>query len=1271
MLSFSWRRRLADWMRGKLWWFAAGAVLLLAIWVVLVRQLLSMTPAWRADLEALIEARIQTPLEIGALSGHLSGLSPVFVLEDVRLPGADPAQPGLRLDRIELTVDVLPSLLNRTLRARSLVVRGLDIQLEIDEHGQLRLSGIEALGSASTSPESPHKQLLTILYRQKRIQVEEVTGTLRMAGIPDLQISDLALTMVSSGEHHRLAVRVATAEAQTVLDVRLDLRGDAFERGDLNGRGYVRLELAGPEPWMLAHWPERVRPEHFHGQLEGWLTIRAGELEKSALRTRLNDVTLTGDPLEQDWSLQRLEADASLNRDGNGYRAEVVRLVLASGEEVWQPGAASLAWSAGPERHWGLALHEVDLAPFARLLAQTPWQADHDWVRLSDAMVGFQPEGVLRRLTLRGTDRQVKRVSARFDGVSLLSDGARPGVSGLTGWVSGSAEGGHGRIDSPTLSLLLPAQFDQPFSAAASGPFRWRHDGELLTVDTGWLQVKNDDARGQALATLSWRREQVPELTLMAALTDGRAAGAARYFPAKRLGAGVADWLSQAFVGGTVDLGQFLHQGPLVIDPARQQDRTLQMQYLSDNMTLRFLPDWPEVTNLSARVLIDGRHIIGRDVSGDLMGSRIEAASVDIPSRQDHEVPQLIISSTLAGPAQSIGQLLQGTPLAAQLPEELADWQVEAGQYQGHVLLYWPLEPEPQGATVRAIGRVDNVDIHSPARRLDVRSAGGEFAFDLNEGLQFPALSARVFDSPVKASVVTRAGEVRIDWTGDTSVTAVRDWLELDLLAPVSGDFSYRSSLSLPWRRSAPVTLQVESMLESVAIDLPEPFAKRAGRPAAFRLDLTAAERGPDIRLRYQDWLSARLLLADGGLSAGRIRFGGGQALLPSRPGLTLEGRLRSFALADWTARLSGGEEAGALALPALDLRVGQLDLFGFRVNDAMLTALADDNQWRLTLDASNLDATLKVPESFRLRGTQPMILVVDKAELQRIPGTGRGELSPLKVPVMDVRLNSLLLNGEDMGRWQFAVRPSGDGVAIEELDAFWRSARVKGRIDWRQQGDRESSHFIGSFDTVNLARTLRQWKLPVFVESDDARAVVDLTWRGAPTELDYLALQGQASVAIGPGRFPKTDSKASALRVLGVFNLTTVSRRLRLDFTDLYKKGLSFEEVSGDFSLDGPQVGTSNLQIKSPSAEFRLRGEMDMANQQLDHYMEVTLPVSSNLYVGCLAGPAACAGIFVVERLWGDRLEKMTSLGYQVSGSWDDPRVEEVQGMFDRRRGG
>jgi len=132
-------------------------------------------------------------------------------------------------------------------------------------------------------------------------------------------------------------------------------------------------------------------------------------------------------------------------------------------------------------------------------------------------------------------------------------------------------------------------------------------------------------------------------------------------------------------------------------------------------------------------------------------------------------------------------------------------------------------------------------------------------------------------------------------------------------------------------------------------------------------------------------------------------------------------------------------------------------------------------------------------------------------------------------------------------------------------------------------------------------------------------------------------------------------------LRVLGILNVGSLSRRLRLDFSDLYKKGLSCDRISGDFAFQGPRVTTDNLVIESPSAEFRISGELDLKAKTLDHRMDVTLPLSSNLYAGCLAGPAACAGIFVFDRLWGSDLEKMTTLSYRVTGSWQDPKVREL----------
>jgi uncharacterized protein (TIGR02099 family) len=1263
----SWRRRLANWLRQRLWWFAAGGMLLLAVWVVLAKQLLTMLPAWRGDLETVIEARIQTPLEIGVLTGHMSGLSPVFVLEDVRLPGNDPELPGLTLERVELTVDVLASLLQRTLRARAVLVRGLEVRMYVDEDGRISLHGIDALGSQSASPEPPLQQLLKILYRQNRIQVEQVRGTLTIAGVPTLEIADISMAMVSSGTRHRLALQARTGADEASIDLRLDMRGDAYQRGDINGRGYLRITLKGAEPWLLPHWPLALKPEQISGAAEGWLVIRGGEVQQGSLRTRMDGLALSGGPFAERWVLTRLEADAALTAVGEGYQLELARFVLADADNRWRPGAMTLGWNVAGHQDWQVALHDVDLAPFTSLLLRLPWRDDHPLLSLSARLEALQPSGTLRRFSLRGVGRELTTLSSRFEDVSVQSDGRLPGVSGLSGWLSGSGERGYARIDSPTLTMQLPAQFDQPLSAAARGVLRWDYDGELLDVRTGWLKVSNDDARAQLLAGLRWQREQVPQLTLMAALTDGRAATAAQYIPVKKLSPAAASWLQNAFVNGEVTLGQFLHEGPVAIDPARQQDRTLQMQYIGQDFTLRFLPDWPLVTDLNARVLIDGRDISGREVSATLMGSQVRQGAVDIPARLDHEVVRLIISGTLDGPAEAIGTLLQGTPLAAQMPAELADWRVAGGRYQGAVLLHWPLGDDPAGATVRALGRVEQVGLSSEVRGLNIGGLTGDFSFDLNEGMVLPAFQASLFDQPVAGRIDTGAGRTRISWQGRADIARVRDWLALDWLKPASGEFEYVSELALPWRQEGPLTLRAESTLTPLRVDLPAPFGKSAGSPAPFRLELTSTETGPDLSLRYHNWLSARVLLEDGRLHAGRIRLGGGAALRPALDGLTIEGKLPALALADWGDVLAVGGGAGG-DWPFVDLTVGKLDLYGFPVADVRLNGTPQDAGWRLQVEAPVLAGTLDVPAGYQQRGDQPMVLVVDRAVLERAPGSDDGTLSPQRIPVMDVQLRALTLNNEDMGRWQFALRPMTSGIVIEELDAAWRNTTIRGRIEWTGTEANQRSHFVGSLASNSLMRTLRRWEMEPFIDSEEARAVLDIRWDGAPTGLDYLKLQGQASVAIGPGRFPKTDSKTSALRVLGVFNVATVSRRLRLDFSDLYKKGLSFEEISGDFTLDGSLVGTSNLQIKSPSAELRLRGEMDIEAQTLDHYMEVTLPVSSNLYVGCLAGPAACAGIFVVERLWGDRLEKMTSLGYRVTGSWDEPKVEEAHSGSERR---
>ena len=257
------------------------------------------------------------------------------------------------------------------------------------------------------------------------------------------------------------------------------------------------------------------------------------------------------------------------------------------------------------------------------------------------------------------------------------------------------------------------------------------------------------------------------------------------------------------------------------------------------------------------------------------------------------------------------------------------------------------------------------------------------------------------------------------------------------------------------------------------------------------------------------------------------------------------------------------------------------------------------------------------------------------------------------------------MVNGESFGDWKGTVRPIQQGVRITDLDGRWRFSRFQGSVDWTEDRGEHYTRYNGSLGSDDLARSLSAWGLPEMIEAEEAAARVSLGWNDWPLSPDYLALEGQARVDIGECRIPDTDTRTSFLRVLGILNLGTIQRRLRLDFSDLYKKGLSCDSISGDFIINGSRVSTSNFAIDSPSAAIRVKGAIDLEKQTLDHQMEVTLPLSSNLYAGCLAGPAACAGIFVVERIWGDKLDKTATMEYSVTGNWANPKVSETEGIF------
>ncbi len=135
-------------------------------------------------------------------------------------------------------------------------------------------------------------------------------------------------------------------------------------------------------------------------------------------------------------------------------------------------------------------------------------------------------------------------------------------------------------------------------------------------------------------------------------------------------------------------------------------------------------------------------------------------------------------------------------------------------------------------------------------------------------------------------------------------------------------------------------------------------------------------------------------------------------------------------------------------------------------------------------------------------------------------------------------------------------------------------------------------------------------------------------------------------------------EVKEGAGKLLNLFNLNSLQRRLSLDFTDLTKEGFSFDKMKGTFVISDGNAYTEDFVIRGSSAIIEISGRTGLVARDYDQLVIVTPQVSSSLpLAGALAGgPAVGAAVFLAEKLVGKEFNRMAQVRYKVTGSWDKP---------------
>lgn len=630
--------------------------------------------------------------------------------------------------------------------------------------------------------------------------------------------------------------------------------------------------------------------------------------------------------------------------------------------------------------------------------------------------------------------------------------------------------------------------------------------------------------------------------------------------------------------------------------------------------------------------------------------------------------------------------VMQDTPLAQTSGNPLAGWQ-GSGALKGDLSLAIALNGQ-QPPQVRINWQAQADQLLIPQLQTPLSNLSGLFEFDLQQGLSATDLKAEALGGPVTGSIDRVAGQQRVLLKGRHDIGQLRKWPLLTSLPEglVKGATDWQGVVTLG---SGKQRIEINSRLVGLALDLPGPLAKPAesSLPSALTLELEPEQQRWTFNLGED--LNGRLRTREGDLR-GDINYRRSPVAASDGPGLSIRAAFDELLVDDWQRWADTHKLNPAGAQPAsqssqsrratandlvsmIDLRMRRFSGFGQELEGVALTGARIDEGWLFDIDQARIRGQVTLPDAVqepvsvnlqRLQFERPAQSPVDEALAKPLlPEDSLRTFKPSTLPPLDVHIDQLYWAGEPVGAVDMRLRPDATGAKIHDLDVNLRGLQLSGEMDWREAGPR--SHFKGQMLAGDMGDVLKAWGYAPTLSSRSFAMQADLSWPGSPIFFALGRSTGQFQLQAKDGALQSGETGADALRIFGLLNFNAFTRRLRLDFSDLFGSGTAYDTLNGDMVFtDGVMHTVSPLVMDGPGAKLQLDGRLDLAADQIDMGMLVTLPVTNNLPLAAVivGAPYIGGALFIADKILGDRIARFASVRYKISGDWKQPNVE-----FDR----
>jgi uncharacterized protein (TIGR02099 family) len=1196
---------------------------------------------YKADVETSLQTIIHLPLHIGQLRTVLQGFKPSLILQNVVIDAPNSLnEPAMELKEVRVSLNLLQLIVSRDLLASStFTLIGAKLSLLRDEQGRVTIQGIQS------GDESPNW-----LLQGKKFQL--LKSDIRWEDLKNktapVVFQQLDLLLKNEQQTHEIQLLSKLPE-QYGSSVRISalLKGDFFELPNLEGSVY--FDVVNLQSQVLAANPSLsgLKFDAGSADLQIWSDWRAGEITRVAAQVQAQQLkvsNLTGNSLK----LDALQANVSWLQNDQGWRLNAYDVDISAGHQHWV--ANEFYFHQEPLGNHAVFIKQLDLSALAAIAPIVLTGAS-----LLDACLKFKPSGQLNDFTLYlQADMQHFALKGGFN--QLANNGqSLVRLNGFSGHVMGTESQGYIELQSNEVLIDAPQLFRQLLADnGVYGRINWLQQTKNWLFSSRDLQIENPDFKTETDFDLTLSKQgETPKLDLALQLTHFKdISKIPQYLPAQVMGKDALAWLDNAFLAGQINQGEILMQGDLNSFASGKAKGKLDVLLALENADISYNPDWPVLKEVNADIHFSGDDLQIAVHNANSKNVEVKQALITIPRLVSSN--NVEVKGVLSSKINDALLFMKQTPLHSRVEPILKTLSSESDTQIDLDLIIPYVDADP--VYVNVTSHLNNAELYVKPASLKFSAINGGINFGADR-VSSQTLTANTLGYPVQAVLSSDASFTRLKLLGSTNMENLERQFSFLRNDFSQGAFAYQADLSIPAGINQTTSLSISSNLQGLEIESPFFLAKTAAEQMQLKLifQFDANIRLP-LHVEYGNFLNAAFLIdtQQNRLYSGRVALGKTVESAPEEEGLFVEVKQPEFKLSSAVGALSATDSRWP-PLREIALDTQQMIWQGQSLGPMLCHFKHVKETWQGEIKNAMAQGRLSIPDEYA--GDEPIKLDMDYLNLSSMNAFNFNDAEQVftLLPLIDIDSRQVFWRTVNLGKLKLQTERLNNGTHFKKILFTAPNKEINFTADWLKQKQGTSTLINGTMKVNNFGQFLSE--LGYSDDFKETQADFSFTggWNDAPQQFSIDKLNGQLQIRLTEGRI--TSIEPGFGRLLGLISMEQWAKRLSLDFTDIYRQGLAFDQINGDFKITNGVAYTDNLLIDAVSAKMRLVGTANLVTKTVDQRVDVN-PKSSDALP--IAGTIVDSIAAVITNAVTNDYKEGYFFGkeYKVTGHWGDIEV-------------